>query len=281
MALEDREDDPVVRTLFRRLTEKLAPRQAFAMDDRRVYAIGDIHGCDDLLASLLRTIDRENEAGGRKPLLVFLGDYVDRGPDSLGVIERLSQIRADQPEARFLCGNHEETMLRFLSDFDSGLAWTSYGGRETMLSYGVTPPQDKNDLEGWRRAQRALKAAIPDTHMKFLWGLEDRVEVGDYLFVHAGVRPDRPLNAQTAHDLRWIREPFLSHGRRLAKIIVHGHTPETEPYSDERRIGVDTWAYHTGVLTAVELDGESRRFIQVRRGGDSVNAAETLAEIDA
>lgn len=251
-----------------------------AMDDRSVFAVGDIHGCNDLLTALLDAIAEASPPGGRRPLLIFLGDYVDRGPDSKGVIERLSRIRADQPEARFLCGNHEETMLRFLSDFDSGLAWTSYGGRETMLSYGVTPPDDKNDLEGWRRAQQALKAAIPDTHMKFLWSLEDRVEVGDYLFVHAGVRPDRPLDAQTAHDLRWIREPFLSHGRRLAKIIVHGHTPETEPFSDERRIGVDTWAYHTGVLTAVELDGESRRFIQVRREADGA-AVETFAEIDA
>ncbi|MBI5939369.1 MAG: serine/threonine protein phosphatase [Caulobacterales bacterium] len=251
------------------------------MDDRAVFAVGDIHGCNDLLTALLDTIAEASPPGGRRPLLIFLGDYVDRGPDSKGVIERLTRIRADQPEARFLCGNHEETMLRFLSDFDSGLAWTSYGGRETMLSYGVTPPRDKDDLEGWRRAQQAFKAAIPDTHLKFLWGLEDRVEVGDYLFAHAGVRPDRPLNAQTAHDLRWIREPFLSHGRRLAKVIVHGHTPETEPFSDERRIGVDTWAYRTGVLTAVELDGESRRFIQARRGGGSIGVADTFAEIDA
>ncbi|MFZ5667859.1 MAG: metallophosphoesterase family protein [Pseudomonadota bacterium] len=268
-------------SLFRRLKRGLTPSAPKALDDRPVVAIGDIHGCNDLLSALLDQIFEAGRDGAGPPMLVFLGDYVDRGPDSKGVIERLSQLRAARPDARFLCGNHEETMLRFLSDFDSGLAWTNYGGRETMLSYGVTPPRDRDDLDGWRRAQQALKAAMPETHMRFLWGLEDRVEVGDYLFVHAGVHPDLPLNAQAARDLRWIREPFLSHGRRLAKVIVHGHTPETEPYADERRIGVDTWAYRTGVLTAVELDGEARRFLQARRTGARVEVVRDYAETDA
>lgn len=281
MSLFDFKGEPVLNSLLRRLKRGLMPVAPRAMDDRPVFAIGDIHGCDDLLAALLESIAGIARADDRAPLLIFLGDYVDRGPDSRGVIERLARIRAERPDARFLCGNHEETMLRFLTDFDSGLAWTTYGGKETMLSYGVTPPRDKNDLDGWRMAQQALKAAIPESHMRFLWGLEDRVEVGDYLFVHAGVRPDCPLNAQTAHDLRWIREPFLSHGRRLAKIIVHGHTPETEPFSDERRIGVDTWAYHTGVLTAVELDGEGRRFHQVRRNADGVATGPEVAMSEA
>lgn len=247
-----------------------------ALEDRSVFAIGDIHGCHDLLTALLDAIAEATAPGRKRPLLIFLGDYVDRGPNSKSVIERLSEIRASQPEARFLCGNHEEAMLRFLSDFDSGLAWTNYGGRETMLSYGVTPPDDQDDLDGWRVAQQALKVAIPEAHMQFLWGLEDRVEVGDFLFVHAGVRPDRPLDAQSVQDLRWIREPFLSHGRRLEKVIVHGHTPKSDPFSDDRRIGVDTWAYRTGVLTAVELDGESRRFLQARRDREG---AVSVAEI--
>ena len=246
-----------------------------------MFAIGDIHGCDDLLSALLETIADEGKASGRAPLLIFLGDYIDRGPDSRGVIERLVRVRAEQPDARFLCGNHEEVMLRFLTDFDSGLAWTTYGGKDTMHSYGVTPPPNKDDLDGWRIAQQALKAAIPESHMRFLWGLEDRVEVGDYQFVHAGVRPDRPLHAQSAHDLRWIREPFLSHGRRLAKTIVHGHTPQTEPFVDACRIGVDTWAYNTGVLTAVELDDDNRRFLQARRGPDGVAAGLAAVTSDA
>lgn len=267
----------VLKSALRRLMRGLTATRPMALEDRSVFAIGDIHGCHDLLETLLDAITGATAPGRKRPLLIFLGDYVDRGPDSKVVIERLAKIRTDQPEARFLCGNHEEAMLRFLSDFDSGLAWTNYGGRETMLSYGVTPPQDGDDLDGWRLAHQALKGAIPKTHMQFLWGLEDRVEVGDFLFVHAGVRPDRPLDAQATHDLRWIREPFLSHGKRLAKVIVHGHTPRTEPFSDERRIGVDTWAYKTGVLSAVELDGQGRRFLQARRDEEG---AVTVVEME-
>lgn len=229
-----------------------------------MFAIGDIHGCDDLLAGLIGGIE-EDLAEGETPLVMFLGDYVDRGPDSKGVIERLIQFHKKWPGTRFLCGNHEEAMLRFLSDLEAGLVWSTYGGKATMRSYGVEPPADDKDLDAWTKAHDLLKAAIPESHMRFLWGLEDSIELGDYLFVHAGVRPDKPLNAQIAKDLRWIREPFLSDTRRLDKVIVHGHTPKPEPHIDERRIGVDTWAYSTGVLTAVELDGEARGFVQAAR----------------
>jgi len=251
-----------------------------AIENRRVYAVGDIHGCDDLLAGLLGGIEADLKAG-ETPLIVFLGDYVDRGPDSRGVIERLVQLSAKWPGTRFLGGNHEEAMLRFLSDMEAGLVWSNYGGKAAMRSYGVEPPADDNDFEGWQKAHDLLKAAIPESHMRFLWGLEDSIELGDYLFVHAGVHPDRALDAQSTRDLRWIREPFLSDTRRLGKIIVHGHTPKPEPHIDERRIGVDTWAYSTGVLTAVELVGGQRGFIQASRVDGVVSVSRIDVEEDA
>lgn len=251
-----------------RLLKREPTRGPIALEGRRVYAIGDVHGCNDLLGGLIDGILANREEGERQPLLIFLGDYVDRGPDSSGVIERLIQVRAEFPNSRFLAGNHEEAMLRFLKDFEGGLVWSTYGGKATMRSYGVEPPADDNDIEGWREAHALFCAAVPEGHRRFLWGLEDQIELGDYYFVHAGVRPDRALSDQATRDLRWIREPFLSDTRRLEKIIVHGHTPGREPHIDDRRIGVDTWAYNTGVLTAVELDGEGRSFIQARREAD-------------
>lgn len=248
-----------------RILGRKPTRQAGALDDRRVYAVGDIHGCDDLLTGLLEAIFAEAGADDAPPLLIFLGDYVDRGPGSRQVIEQLLSLREKSPDARFLCGNHEEAMLHFLDDLEAGMAWTGYGGKATMRSYGVAAPDDESDLDAWRATHAALQAAIPEAHMRFLWGLEDRIDLGDYLFVHAGVNPHRPLNAQHPKDLRWIREPFLSDHRRLEKVVVHGHTPLTQPHVDDRRIGVDTWAYRTGVLTALELNGAERRFLQARR----------------
>ncbi len=238
-----------------------------------MFAVGDIHGCDDLLSGLLAAIAEETATDKTPPLIVFLGDYVDRGPGSRQVIEQLLELRKQAPDTRFLCGNHEEAMLFFLSDLEAGMAWTGYGGKATMQSYGVASPADENSLEAWRETHRAFKAALPESHLRFLYGLEDRIDLGDYLFVHAGVHPDRPLSAQHVKDLRWIREPFLSDKRRMEKVVVHGHTPAVDPYADERRIGVDTWAYRTGVLTAIELDAEGRRFIQARRGETGVTTA--------
>jgi serine/threonine protein phosphatase 1 len=266
--------------LFTRLLRRKPARQGIALEGRRVFAVGDIHGCNDLLDGLVEAILREVEGDERPPLLIFLGDYVDRGPGSRQVIERLIALKDQAPGVRFLCGNHEEAMLHFLNDLEAGMAWTGYGGKATMTSYGVTLPQDETSLEAWEATHEALKAAIPESHMRFLWGLEDRIDLGDYLFVHAGVNPDRPLNAQNAKDLRWIREPFLSDGRRLEKVIVHGHTPATEPHCDARRIGIDTWAYRTGVLTALELDGPDRRYLQARRDEAGAVTISTLAADD-
>ena len=259
--------------MFNRLRKILEPAgeaPAFALSDRRVFGIGDVHGCDDLLEALIRGIDVISQHDPNPPIIVFLGDYVDRGPASRQVLDRLVSLEAEGRKVRFICGNHEEAMLRFLGDIEGGLAWPGYGGRETMASYGVTCPQDEHDLDAWRLTSAQLKAAIPESHMRFLWGLEDKIELGNYLFVHAGLRPEHSIAAQSQRDLRWIREPFLSDPRPFSHVVVHGHTPSSHPYSDERRVGLDTWAYKSGVLTAVELKRDRRRFFQARREADGI-----------
>lgn len=252
------------------MLEPAGDSPAFALSDRRVFGIGDIHGCDDLLEALLKGIDVITRHDPHPPIIIFLGDYVDRGPASRQVLDRLISLETEGRKARFICGNHEEAMLRFLGDMEGGLAWPGYGGRETMASYGVTCPDDEQDLDAWRITQAHLKEAIPTSHMRFLWGLEDKIELGDYLFVHAGLRPEKSISAQSQRDLRWIREPFLSDPRPFSHVVVHGHTPSTQPYSDERRVGLDTWAYKSGVLSAVELKRERRRFFQARREADGI-----------
>lgn len=228
---------------------------------RRVFAIGDIHGCDDLLERMIAAIRDLCLDDAERPLLVFLGDYVDRGPASKGVLDRLTSL--DFCDARFLCGNHEEAMLNFLNDPEEGIAWIRYGGRATMTSYGIELPPRNSPFSQWKQAHADFRAAVPEDHMRFLWSLEDRIALGDYLFVHAGVDPKLPLDRQRPHDLRWIRDPFLTHKGRLGKVIVHGHTPEDRPYVDSRRIGLDTGAYKSGVLTALEVEGRERHFLQV------------------
>lgn len=254
--------------MFNRLRKILEPAReapSSALSDRRVFGIGDIHGCDDLLEAIIVGIDVASKNDPKPPIIVFLGDYVDRGPASRQVLDRLISLGTEGRNARFICGNHEEAMLRFLREVEGGLAWPGYGGRETMASYGVSCPDDEQDLDGWRLTREHLREAIPAAHMRFLWGLEDKIEIGDYLFVHAGLRPDRTISAQSQRDLRWIREPFLSDPRPFSHVVVHGHTPSSQPHSDDRRIGLDTWAYKSGVLTAVELKRERRRFFQARR----------------
>jgi len=234
-------------------------------DGVRVYAVGDIHGRVDLLNSLLDLIsdDVTAEAGEAEVTLVFLGDYVDRGPDSRLVIETLRQLKAYAGDrVSMLKGNHEEALLGFIADPASGPLWTDFGGRETLRAYGVNPPHLRADTEGWIEARDAFVAAIPDDHMRFLESLRLTETIGDYLFVHAGVRPGVPLSDQKEKDLLWIREEFLQSRRALDQMVVHGHTPTEKPEIMNGRIGVDTGAYATGVLTALVLQGETRSFLQ-------------------
>lgn len=221
---------------------------------RRVYAVGDIHGRADLLDELIALIEADEQARGpAETTLIFLGDIVDRGPASAAVIDRLRALRAARHDVRFLLGNHEEIFLGALDGEPKALRlFCRIGGRETVLSYGMDAAEyERLDYE--ELVQR-LETLVPDEHRDFLNGFEDIIVIGDYAFVHAGVRPDTPLDLQRTADLRWIRDPFLDHRAALEKTIVHGHTMTDEIERRGHRIGIDTGAYASGRLTALGIE---------------------------
>lgn len=222
---------------------------------RRVYAIGDIHGCAAELEQLLAMIDADDTARDEaETTLIFIGDLVDRGPGSAQVIERLRRLAAERRDVRFLAGNHEEIFLRALDGEDKAIRlFCRIGGRETALSYGLSAAEyERLDYE---ELAVALDRHVPAEHRAFLDRLEDMIVLGDYVFVHAGVRPGAELDEQDPSDLRWIRSPFLDHARPLAKMVVHGHTIAEDLDVQPHRIGIDTGAYATGRLTALGLEG--------------------------
>lgn len=228
----------------------------------RIYAVGDIHGRLDLLDALLDRIQYDAEdAPSLLKSLVFLGDYIDRGPESARVIERLIHGLPPMFSAVCLRGNHEDVMLRFLEDVRAAPGWLTYGGRATLVSYGVDAPPPDASQTRLMMAQRDLNQALPDHHRAFLSGLRCHVSFGDYYFVHAGVRPGVPLDRQRDTDRLWIRQEFLNSRADLGKVIVHGHTVAAEPESYPNRIGIDTGAYATNRLTALVLEGTERRFL--------------------
>lgn len=229
-----------------------------------LYAIGDIHGRSDLLAKLLKTI--EADAGGSAPdkrrALVFLGDYVDRGPDSRGVVEMLLHDLPQGFDQHFLKGNHEALMLDFLEEPSDLDLWLANGAATTFASYGVDLAalvRARAEPETWRRA---LLAGLPEDHRRFLENLELAVSFGDYLFVHAGVKPGVPIDEQDPHDLVWIRSEFLRSDADFGKVVVHGHTPVPAPEIRANRIDIDTGAVFTNRLTALRLEDGRRRLLQ-------------------
>ncbi len=235
-----------------------------------LYAIGDIHGEIRCLERMLAAIDQDQnlDAGGNRPLLVFLGDVIDRGADSRGVLDRLCRLKAAAVDGsgyacHFLSGNHEAAMLDFIADPVAGAEWLSFGGAETLASYGIRASTGISDPIRCRSLRDSLNERLPSTHRSFLQSLDPMITLGDYLFVHAGVRPGVSLDRQKQEDLLWIREPFLSSSRFHGKVVVHGHTPVAEPQILNNRIGVDTGAYATGTLTAVRLCGQDCRLLAV------------------
>lgn len=236
-------------------------REAWSVPEgQRVYAIGDIHGCRNQLAELTEVILRDSESGPKEQKIIYLGDYVDRGPDSHGVIEDV--LNPDPKfEVRYLRGNHDQIMLDFLTDSSIYSTWERLGAQETLLSYGVTPPQtfEPDEME---RTRELFIDALPRRHRIFFENLLSFTEVGHYYFAHAGVRPGVRLEDQEPDDLLWIREPFLSSKADFGKVVVHGHTPRARPIERRNRIGIDTGAYMSGCLTAVVLEGPDVRFIQ-------------------
>ena len=251
--------------MFARFFGRKRPRVAPSTRGRLIYAVGDVHGRLDVLGPLLRDIatDAVAAATASRPLLVFLGDYVDRGPDSKGVVDLILEMRAlDRFEVRSLKGNHEEALLQFLGDPTFGQTWLEHGGGPTLVSYGVQPPAQRTDAEAWVKVRDAFAEALPPDHLAFYQGLELMSVEADYAFVHAGVRPGVALADQSERDLLWIRQEFLQERGPFEKIIVHGHTPLEAPQLAPNRLGVDTGAYATGVLTAVRLHGEDQQVMQ-------------------
>jgi serine/threonine protein phosphatase 1 len=229
-------------------------------DDTRVYAIGDIHGCVDLLMRLHEII-REDAvcARERRKVVVYLGDYVDRGPSSAGVIELLMDNPLAGFETVFLKGNHEDFMLRFIENPEVGSLWLMNGGGATLASYGVTESANP-DRMGERQSEFVKR--VPAAHRAFLERLALTHQEGDYIFVHAGIQPGLPLSEQKEEDLLWIREPFLSSAEKHGGVVVHGHTPVESPEVLPNRINVDTGAVWSGRLTALVAYGEERKFLR-------------------
>ena len=253
----------MLRNLVRGRERAASRAPAVVPDGVRVYAIGDIHGSAHLLDALLERIvaDAGTGAPARK-LLVYLGDYVDRGLESPRVIDTLIDGPPDGFEQVCLMGNHEEAMFGFLEDIKIGPMWLRNGGGETLLSYGVSMPPGGGTAERLEAARNHLRAKLPPAHLNFLRGLRLFHVMGDYLFVHAGVRPGVALADQSRNDILWIREEFLRSNADLGHIVVHGHTIMPDPQVRANRVGIDTGAYATGVLTCLVLEGSSRRFIQ-------------------
>jgi serine/threonine protein phosphatase 1 len=238
-----------------------------------VYAIGDIHGRLDLLDDLIRTVRSDAAARhpGLTPRLVFLGDYIDRGPASRQVIDRLISLQTEFPVVT-VKGNHEEALLRFLEDPEASWTWAQHGGGDTLASYGVLPA-NKADAGSWRVTRDALLARMPPEHTVFLRNLAPYHCVGDYLFVHAGVRPRVRIEDQSAHDLMWIRNAFLDDPKPSDRVVVHGHTPTQHAHLGRWRIGIDTGAYATGVLTALKLLDDRQEILDTRVGTWNANGS--------
>lgn len=240
--------------------------------DTVIYAVGDVHGRADLLKSLHAAIAADAcLRPSRRRVLIHLGDYVSRGRSSRRVLDMVRAPLIAGFETVCLRGNHEELAVRFLEgDLRIGAHWLDYGGAATLRDYGVevADPRDRGP-ETMEHLRQRLSAAMPPDQIAFLRGLALFRREGDYFFVHAGLRPGVPLDRQTEHDMTWIRKPFTESEVDFGVAVVHGHTISEEPQARANRIGIDTGAYDSGVLTCLALEGEERGLIQARRTGEA------------
>jgi serine/threonine protein phosphatase 1 len=263
----------VFRRLLGGLTGSGEAKQPHGTDGARAYAIGDVHGCLGLLNGLLAVIEDDFE---RRPVerafLILLGDLIDRGPDSAGVVERLRNYSHSVLQPIFLAGNHEEYFMRVL-ECERGVldTWLDYGGKECVASYGISPEQLVALPED--QALALVRQSVPAEHRRFFGSFGDTFRFGDYLFVHAGIRPGLALEEQSRSDLRWIREPFLKDTADHGFVVVHGHTIFDQVDERPNRIGIDTGAYRTGVLTSLVVEGTERRFLTASSRGEEPPAS--------
>jgi serine/threonine protein phosphatase 1 len=248
-----------MRSLFN-FVSRAQSRACAVPEGRRIYAVGDIHGRLDLLDALLDMIGQDDcKRGAVASELIFLGDLIDRGPDSSGVVERLMALGQARP-VRFLMGNHEEVFLRAMEGDPKALRFLiRIGGRETLLSYGISESEYRG-LD-YDELLPLAQSKVPTAHLAFLAAFEKWIEVGDYLFVHAGLRPGVAVADQSTSDLCWIREDFLSHRDSFGKMVVHGHSISEDIDERPNRIGIDTGAFASGRLTAIGLEGSERWYL--------------------
>lgn len=237
-------------------------------ENLRLYAIGDVHGRLDLLQAMHQMVAAE--IGRDSPVdwrVIHLGDYVDRGPDSKGVVDFLIAARRRDPRNVMLAGNHDIGFLDFLAEPLVDGLFAHNGGPQTALSYGVA--LDLSSLAALRSGHAALAEAVPAAHVAFLRSLEFSAAFGDFFFCHAGVRPGVALEEQRPQDLVWIRHQFLNHAGLYEKVVVHGHTPAPEAEILANRVNVDTGAFRSGRLTALAIDGADKRILTVSNGAFS------------
>jgi len=253
--------------MIRRFRQYLAPKSVpdarpAVPPGERVYAIGDIHGRLDLFDALIAAIEADDNARGpAETTVILLGDLVDRGPDSAGVIAA-ARAWGQRRKVRVIAGNHEEMFLESFERIEVLRHFLRYGGRETLLSY----PLDRADYQSLtlEQLQERMREAVPEDDLTFLREAEDAIVVGDYLFVHAGIRPGVPLDAQRVSDLRWIRDSFIDDARDHGHVVVHGHTITEAVEEMPNRIGIDTGAFASGRLTALGLEGTERWYLAAR-----------------
>jgi serine/threonine protein phosphatase 1 len=237
------------------LERKLEMRKPRLPQGLRVYAVGDVHGRADLLTQIFEMIDADlKHFPAHRSLQIFLGDYIDRGPDSRAVIDLLIE-RSRLHETICLKGNHEEILLDVLKNPASFRDWSGLGGVATLMSYGIVPNQDIRGNDGLELVE-SLRRAVPSSHLRFLNELKCSFSCGEFFFVHAGVKPGIPLDAQNEDDLLWIRSEFLGSSVDFGKYVVHGHTPVMQPDIRPNRINIDTGAYATGKLTLLAIEGD-------------------------
>lgn len=241
-------------------------------EGRRIYAIGDIHGRDDLFAQMIDLIRADNaDRDDADVTLILLGDLVDRGPSSAEVVERAIRLRDEFTDMRLLIGNHEECFLAALTGDVRRLRYfMRIGGDATIRSYW----QDNAGFEEltFEEVAERLPDMVPARHVDFLGQGEDAIEIGDYLFVHAGIRPGVPMEKQALSDLRWIRDEFLDSMSDHGRIVVHGHSITSQPDEQINRIGIDVGAFRSGVLAALALEGTQRRFLFARESDEMLIA---------
>ena len=228
---------------------------------QRVYSIGDIHGRADLLQELHSRIESDAANFDGSSSVVYMGDLIDRGMHSREVVDELLDSPLQGFDSIYLMGNHEQTLLDFLQHPRAASGWLDWGGRETLLSYGLNVPMQFNRDEV-EELRDAFQDALPQRHLAFYESMQMMHVSGDYLFVHAGIRPGKTLQEQSNEDLLWIRQDFTESRRQHDHVVVHGHTISDEVDFHPNRIGIDTGAYCTGVLTCLVLEDDSRRLLQ-------------------